>query len=409
MKLEKRSRICGFGIAVLMLILGLVLPQTAAQAAGSSFLPELTDSSNLSTPVIARGRVLTSGGDPVAGGKVILYALPSQEDRARLQVGDTVKLQPVAKAVANKDAEYSLRIASLNQLAPMVSHDGVVNFRVITYGAGESTSFSFPRALSVVDGAPTLTAPGLDASSGSRSERAQAVAAMEIPEDAARTTLPEGASDVAAVEKSCSTTLQKTWDVWDLVGQVYHGVGGVPTTFTYSDSSYSELGVAVSASGEYGSFKAEGTQGQSSTGEVGYPEVTGDNDKYFYTKFRYGKFYQYCVTVSGYITRKYWVEPTKWIGGSDEATPASLPSTPQANCVDFLRGSTFTKNTTKSVTWTNGLNISNHIGLDLSTRTGYSSNAKVFFDFNESRNLCGTGDVPGGTPYQLVVRTLAFA
>jgi hypothetical protein len=65
-------------------------------------------------------------------------------------------------------------------------------------------------------------------------------------------------------------------------------------------------------------------------------------------------------------------------------------------------GTTFTKDRTKAITWTNGASLAGAIGIDLSARTGYSTDAEVIFTFSRDRRLCGTGDNPGGDhTYQL--------
>lgn len=71
-------------------------------------------------------------------------------------------------------------------------------------------------------------------------------------------------------------------------------------------------------------------------------------------------------------------------------------------CVPEAAGSPFTKTTTAATTWTNGTHLGPVIGIDLSSKTGYSSESAVHFLFTANGRLCGTNGDPGATPGRLV-------
>lgn len=52
-----------------------------------------------------------------------------------------------------------------------------------------------------------------------------------------------------------------------------------------------------------------------------------------------------------------------------------------------------------------GADTSGSIGIDLSSRTGYTSALKLVFTFTSTRQLCGTNDFPGGSNPKRLVAT----
>jgi hypothetical protein len=56
----------------------------------------------------------------------------------------------------------------------------------------------------------------------------------------------------------------------------------------------------------------------------------------------------------------------------------------------MVAGSTFNKQTGTAVTFTNGLEISGVIGIDLSTRTGFSRETRIVHEFFRAGQICGT-------------------
>ena len=78
---------------------------------------------------------------------------------------------------------------------------------------------------------------------------------------------------------------------------------------------------------------------------------------------------------------------------SSRSTPLTQPA-----------GSKFTKVSSKAVTFSGGVKLGGIIGIEVSARTGYESDARLFFDFNKKRKLCGQYADPGGPAKTLVVR-----
>src|SRR6202041_489706 len=116
----------------------------------------------------------------------------------------------------------------------------------------------------------------------------------------------------------------------------------------------------------------DGTASESSSTSESYP-TRGPDYVYYETEFVYASYEDECSQGNTWLAR-----PTGYAGGAQSQFVSAPPSSPY--CVSQEAGSTFTKDTTRSVTWTNGLSIP-AIGLSLSSQTGYASGASVSFHF----------------------------
>ena len=66
-------------------------------------------------------------------------------------------------------------------------------------------------------------------------------------------------------------------------------------------------------------------------------------------------------------------------------------------CAYMASGTSFTKSLSTAVTWSNGAKLGSAIGIDLSSRTGFATDAKLTYSFSATRKLCGTNGYPGGS------------
>jgi hypothetical protein len=179
--------------------------------------------------------------------------------------------------------------------------------------------------------------------------------------------------------------------IWTIVGQYWSNTTNVSTKFFYIRSASSELGVGYSATAAKGSFRASGTKGLSTNASIDYPATGNYIDRFSESRFRYGKFYVSCSQGGTVPPITYYeARPYQWTGGAQVVSPGWTPSFDPDNCAPYLTGSVFTKESTWAITWTDGVNIDAAIGIDLSTRTGYSAGAKIQMGFNRARRVCGT-------------------
>ncbi|MFE2432657.1 hypothetical protein ACFXJ5_38845 [Streptomyces sp. NPDC059373] len=260
-----------------------------------------------------------------------------------------------------------------------------------------------------MDDAATTTATDADAADVTAEESASSPVSLSddpTSADASDTDTSDvttAAAD-AGVSKACHSTLVKDYGARsDIVGQSYSATTGVTHTFTYVSGADSSLGVGVSASGTYGSFKVDGTSSKSSSASESFPTYGNNKGVYYKTGFHYGKYKILCGSRAGIYTY-YKVKAISFAGGATTSS-ASIPTAKL--CVTQNADTTFVENTSTAITWTDGLEISDYIGIDLSTETGYTKSAELTYHFNKKRRLCGTGDYPGGTPHRIVARSMS--
>ena len=119
------------------------------------------------------------------------------------------------------------------------------------------------------------------------------------------------------------------------------------------------------------------------------------------TKFVYLKF-RYACAGSGYSGPTH-VRATSYAGGASYQT---IPRPAAKYCVSQSKGSSFTKQSTRSSTIAGAVGTSGDIGFNLNAQTGWSSSANIKFSFSAKRNLCGTSGYPAASPGELRAKEL---
>lgn len=388
----RHSRLLNALVGVAALLLVAMSLGGPAEAAGPSsdpapdWLPEVQDSEELHGAPAVEGVVESRSGRGTAA-RLTLLAWPDDSILEQLDAGEQVKLVPVAKAAAAADGSFAIRVDPAAPLGQLTSDDGTMHTTLVAEDSGTVGHYAVSLR-----------------STGASWVEARADSEDEEPTAANATLrLQEGGEDAgdapAAQDKYCTSHHMETYDpVYVLVGQAYTGPNA-KATFTYQSGAESALGVGFSSSGEFGSYEASGTMSKSSNGTLTWPQAGQWARQHYDTQYRYAKYYVSCYNGTPYPTYWYEVRPYSWAGGQRTRTA----TTPGADyCTNMLAGGSFTKSTTNAVNWTNGVKLGAVVGIDLSSRTGYTTTASIKHDFVNSGQLCGTHDYPGGTPARLV-------
>lgn len=377
------------------------------------------------------------GSAPAANADIYLQAWPNADSLAQLQEGDDVELTPIAKTVADDRGRYQLRIDPSVEIEHLRSERGSLDVEVVAMHEGDIVVHSFP-VLTALPGQPAVgdgEALYLDRRTGEVIAPMGARMVIGSPGDTRRDGSVEEAFDDGAVpanpadgdtadgEEGGDFTIAGHYngacpggkglkrsfgDRLVNVGNVHLGVNGKSMRFTYTGSADSSLGTALSVSGSYGTWSVSGTatgeRSTNSTLSTSFPWYTSATSRYLDTYFSYGKFcVEYYDSMHG-VGHRYQTRRIRHEGGTNSRS-ANMPSTPY--CVAYrVAGSTGSKTSTNTITWTNGAKLSGAIGIDLSSRTGWRSDAKTEFKFVTAGRLCGTHDKPAGTPRRLVMRRL---
>ncbi|WP_353647622.1 hypothetical protein ABLG96_11995 [Nakamurella sp. A5-74] len=319
-----------------------------------------------------------------------------------LKVGDTFKLQPIISVPVDADGSYSLAITDFDRLTTSAGRNGVMNVETMDE-SGKEAPFSFSMGLEMNSAGRAV---GLNSINGLPSARALTVPSTDNTSHASSEPTASGAAvaTTSAAPKTCSSKVVQDYGArLAAVGERYTtGPVVANTDFQYVQGATSGTSVGLSSSGSFGTFKASGSTTVTATSEVDF--TTKDVSTVDRTYFHWQKYYVNCSYEGGgpggvYYETHYEARPT-YAGGSSSVS-VGLPSG-QRYCVRQDSGSTFIRDSSTAITWSNGVNTGPAFGLDLSVTTGYTSKAKVSFKMKRNGHICGTNGFPGETPAQLI-------
>jgi hypothetical protein len=169
----------------------------------------------------------------------------------------------------------------------------------------------------------------------------------------------------------------------------------------FQTGSSSHLGVGFSVSGGYGTFSSSGSVARSSSVAVDFGQRQGWFQYYVYVS--YGKYAQWCYDIySDYAHRTIYAYYARANSGANGADLVAKDTATAANyCSPIGPKVTITKTDTAAQEFGSGVEISAYIGVDLSSRTGYSS-AQILTAKNtatsQSKRICGSDDYLSGAP-----------
>lgn len=359
--------------------LGLASPAVAATPDPPTS-PGLTNSAQLTSPVVVDGIVLDNEGRAAAGTPVVIMVWPDSESLGRLPIGAAVPTENVAIATTDALGKFVLRLDGSKSLTQFANTNGIVNFDVVAGTGSARAAFSMSQSL------VQLSASEIAKSvSGAPAEAAHVT--MALGPDAATS-----ATRSAAVVPTIGCSLQKigTYGLqWVSVGETYTHAYST-AKFTFNASSGSSLGVAVSSGG---AFTASGTSSTSSSTTITFPTAAVSTSRIWRSQYVYDKYTDLC----GHT----YARPGAF-GGSQGYLITGAPTS--TYCVVTLGGSTFERASSTASTFAGGVGIAAAIGINLSAQTGFSTSAKVAYTFSASGHICGTNGLPGSSPGRLVAK-----
>jgi hypothetical protein len=203
----------------------------------------------------------------------------------------------------------------------------------------------------------------------------------------------EAMPDASEAPASCSgsTFLGDLGTTTVNVAQSFVLDSGINQTFHYGDGQSSSLGVGISASGDAGSFSADGTTSVSTTGSQSFPIYSKDNI-HWETDFAIGEWLQEADCDVYDI-----IKPYEWAGGDTMVFVSGHPSTPYCIWETAGKGVGLTQSTTTATTFSVGYNAPDDLGFSGTGQTGYSTTAATSLGFpTVSGNACGQDNYPQG-------------
>jgi len=359
------------------------------------------------------GTATRADGSPFSrGAPVALFA--TARDHADSAVGQTVESVRVASSRIGASGAFELTIEDIETVEALADESAVVDFEVRAVDRTALAPYSISRKIVHADGRVHLADPDFDQETSSAraatTEPLQITGTTTIESPLEAGLIAEGSasavqgSGAAPMTQVCGETKTKNLGTRRvLVGATYAMAGSTTGRFTYKAGASSSLGVAYSASGRGGTWSRAGTTSRSSTAGVSFGSRTGGNA--YSTYFTYGQYAQWCRPLGSSKNNVYnhVVKANGYAGGS-YVKKAPVPSAKY--CTPLSRRDTVTRKTTTSNTWSNAVNFSGPLGVNLTAKTGWSSSASMSYTNNSSSNkrICGTHGYWGGTPIRAVTK-----
>jgi hypothetical protein len=292
-----------------------------------------------------------------------------------LYVWDSGGAQVAGIATAGAGGMTITQTAAQAAAVQAAAANGSVNLEAVTLSVGEFATWSFT-------GTPAQLAGGT----------------LDIPA-LAGSAAPVQASDVTAFAQPDAVVCGWVYRIsyapaWTVVGGTYDTTNNVTQSFNYTSGQTTTLGVGTSASGDPGTFSLSGAATVSATYGEAFPPSTGPRNTLYETAFTTAEYGYTCG--DGYVSEQ--VRPGAYAGGARIAG-TSAPSAPY--CLYQIKGSTFTKDATASVTYSGAATIS-AIAFSLTAQTGWDDSASITYTFGGGHYLCGTNGYPGGDPREIV-------
>lgn len=198
----------------------------------------------------------------------------------------------------------------------------------------------------------------------------------------------------------CGEQLVSTWDEPAIMGEVWSTTGGHVTEFTLASGSSSETEVAVKAGT---GWKGGGTVSRQLTSTFKKSDMQGNKRQLLKTYWKYGK-YNYWSCKDGYITSSK-VKAIHRQGGAWH-TYGSIPAA--WKCYPYKAGDSEKIDRNHATRWTNGVDTSGAIGIDLAIRSGHSATqtleTRVKTTDTDGLRLCGLNTGPAADPRTWVIR-----
>ena len=225
----------------------------AAAADTSQWLTEIPLSSEVSAPTVASGRIgEPTGADLSAGYPVTLYGWPSIEVLDAMQVGESVKLTPLAKALTGSNGSFALKIPDAAATERLAGGDGLVDLEIQAWSPDGLASYSFTKQYDTSTGSARLVdvAGEGEATTGLDLVTKSTATAEGIPADVS-----------AVINKTdvCGATKTRTYPSVDVVvGRMYSSTSGIRSSFSIKNNATATVGVAASVAGTYGEYSQSG-------------------------------------------------------------------------------------------------------------------------------------------------------
>jgi hypothetical protein len=167
--------------------------------------------------------------------------------------------------------------------------------------------------------------------------------------------------------------------------------------FTYTRTVSQSTGVGISLSGEHAGFSTDGTTSQSSGIQVNFAQIKGatSNDMAVVTTWNDTELN--CIASGTLQPFLAWEVTLNGVGGPWSNPTPGAPAVAAGKCLPEGPNAPFTITTTNQATDTQGVSLSNMIGINLSSQDGWTTSAALTYSLATDAPVCGVSNFPGST------------
>jgi len=350
--------------------------------------------------------LVISGTTPSHAQSVRVAAIPYA---AHEQVGDSAQFKLLADAVVDIAGRgFTVRLDPMSVPSDYFHPGGLVDLGI--HAEGATTAWSAYTSVRIARPAagrpaawmdPVKSAPFVSEPSSARPDAAR------IPVLLGQPVFPDGAAtaadaasqlgggvsvdDFTAVPKfqpgTCGRFLEHTRIFSTTIGTSYP-VGESTANMDVSSSQGGSYGVAFSATGDAGSFKADGSAFKQSS--WGFTWAPSSHARSYRKGIQYG-YYKIACTPAGLVG--YQWAPIAETGGTSHNNDVTRPD--WTVCVPVDVGHWWRDKTSgHAYSYGAGVKAKSVVGLDLSVSRQYSSSQRLHYYIRGRKKLCGNDDFP---------------
>jgi hypothetical protein len=317
--------------------------------------------------------------------RVYLYAEPGALFMKHLHQGQHFQMKLVGSAMSSATGAYTIRVTDPAAITSVENQEHIANLWVMAADHGYVAWRGV--AVRVANGGTML------ASMFGKASLSPLNAPLQMRHWHVQSSHSPAAVDVAATS-GCWVLSVDVGQVESTIGPMYSTIRPVVKKFSYVDGSTTGTDIALTSDASGDNYTLSGnTDSNSVTNDSatqGFPNSTGNISKDAQIEMELGFFNTCQISGDGAIF------PYAVNGGAAEPDHPKGP--PQArNCVHELGGvgDNVIEHTTKDETYSQGIDASAlGFGFNLSSSTGYTTDAQSEIDFNAQGYACGGTNFP---------------
>ncbi|WP_062467440.1 hypothetical protein [Demequina maris] len=339
--------------------------------------------------------------------QVVAQAWPAGEVLQSQSEGTQFTLLPIALSDVNNDGTFELAADPEEIPEGYIGDDGIVDLLVTAWDgdtvAETSTSVAFDE---VTDGfVDPLAVEILGEARSSDDEDYSSDVVRELgdaPEvDLADAQVSDQQSvDMSLLEKpwtSCTTTVLERGIIRNaVIGESLPTSSGQTSWLSFKNSQSVSTGVAVSSTGNAGTFSISGTT--TNSGSFSQTWSASASKRYYRVGVEVGRYKSVCTgTVSGATSSPVTTYSTRVIGLTGGTSSIATSLTPSWSYCDSIDAGTWTRSSSTANAYSNslGLTLPAPASISVTSKSQYSSSHTLYFKQSTSKTMCGNNAYPG--------------